>query len=82
MTDKDEIAALKAEFAALKEELERRANPPEPPKFDGGPRGPTTTEIAMARMAMPPQAMRVMIECVDDAAMAGILRDGREISRH
>jgi hypothetical protein len=73
VTDKDELAALKARI----EDLERKANPPEPPKFDGGPRGPTTTELAMSRMAMPPQAMRVMIECVDDAAMAGIRRDGR-----
>jgi hypothetical protein len=28
-------------------------------------------------MAMPPQAMRVMIEAVGDDAVSGILRDGR-----
>jgi hypothetical protein len=67
-----ELEALRARV----EELERKANPPEPPKFEGTP-GPTTTELAMSRMAMPPQAMRVMIEAVGDDAVSGIVRDGR-----
>jgi hypothetical protein len=72
MTDKTELEALKARI----EELERKARPAEPPKFEGTP-GPTTTQLAMSRMAMPPQAMRVMIEAVGDDAVSGIVRDGR-----
>ena len=71
-----EIDELKAEIAQLRAEVER-ANPPAPPKFELGERGPTTTELAMSRMAMPPQAMRVMIEAVGDDAVSGIVRDGR-----
>jgi len=70
MNDKTELAALKARI----EELERKANPPELPKSEG-PRGPTTTEIAESRMA----AMRVKIEPVDNATVAGIGRDARAI---
>jgi hypothetical protein len=73
MTDKAELEALRQRV----EELERKANPPEPPKFEPGPRGLSTTELAMSRMSMPPQAMRVMIEAIPDAAVAGIVRDGR-----
>ena len=73
MTDKTELEALKQRV----EELERKANPESPPKFDAGPRGPTTTELAMRGMAMPREAMRVMIEAVGDDALRGIVRDGR-----
>jgi len=66
-----QIAALAAEVA----ELKRRANPPEPPKFDG-PRGPTTTELAVARMGMSPRMMRDMANAVGDDAVRGIVRDG------
>jgi hypothetical protein len=76
MTDNDKIAALEARI----EELERKAKPPEQPNFETlGPRGPTTTELAMSRMGMSPQAMRAMVDAVGDGAVAGILRDGRAI---
>ena len=57
MTDKleTELAALKArseEQQARIEELERKANPPAPPKFEGTP-GPTTTQIAMDLISPP-----------------------------
>jgi hypothetical protein len=55
MTDETELAALRARI----EELERKANPPEPPKFEG-PRGPTTEEIAMSRASLSREAMEKM----------------------
>jgi hypothetical protein len=73
VTEKDELAALKARI----EDLERKANPPEPPKFDGGPRGPTTTELAVSRLGMSPQMMRNHVRAVGDDAVSGIVRDGR-----
>jgi hypothetical protein len=76
MTENDKIAALEARI----EELERKAKPPEQPNFNTlGPRGPTTSELAMSRMGMSPQAMRAMVDAVPDSAVAGILRDGRAI---
>src|SRR5215470_16324250 len=68
----EELAALRARVAELE-----RANPPAPPKFEGTP-GPTTTDLAMSRMAMPPQAMRVMIEAIPDAAARPRCLDRRD----
>ena len=48
MTNKDEIAALRKRI----EELEAKAKPQEPPKFEGTP-GPTTTQIAMDLISPP-----------------------------
>ena len=70
MTDKTELEALKARI----EELERKANPPELPKFEGV-RGPTTTELAMSRASLSREAMEKMaIPGVGD-----IFRDARAI---
>jgi hypothetical protein len=82
MTDKleTELAALKArseEQQARIEELERKANPPAPPKFESGERGPTTTELAMSRASISREAMQKLVEAVPDAEVRGILRDGR-----
>jgi hypothetical protein len=75
MTDKleTELAALRARVA----ELEARANPPAPPKFEAGERGPTTTELALSRASLSREAMRAMVDAVPDAEVRGILRDGR-----
>jgi hypothetical protein len=56
MTDNDKIAALEARVA----ELEARANPPAPPKFEAGPSGPSTTDLAMSRVSMSREAMAKM----------------------
>src|SRR5262249_10265732 len=72
MTDKTELEALKARI----EELERKANPPEPPKFEGT-RGPTTTELAMSRASLSREAMEKMaIPGVRD-----VFRDARAIQK-
>jgi hypothetical protein len=63
--------------AELEARVEARANPPAPPKFEVGERGPTTTELAMSRASLSREAMRVMVEAVPDSEVAGILRDGR-----
>jgi hypothetical protein len=71
MTDKDEIAALKARVA----ELEARAKPPEPfvpepyQRFD-----PT------AGMSMPRSVMREMVNAVPDRVMQDIVREQRTSS--
>ena len=54
-----EIDELKAEIAQLRAEVER-ANPPAPPKFELGERGPTTTELAMSRASLSREAMEKM----------------------
>jgi hypothetical protein len=54
-----EIEELKAEIAQLRAEVEK-ANPPTPPKFEPGPRGPTTTDLAMSRASLSPEAMAKM----------------------
>jgi hypothetical protein len=71
-----EIDELKAEIAQLRAEVER-ANPPAPPKFEVGERGPTTEQIAMSRASLSREAMRKMVEAVPDGEVRGILRDGR-----
>jgi hypothetical protein len=69
MSDKDELAALKARVA----ELEARS--PKPPKpFTPAPYqqyDPT------AGMSMPPSALRAMVEVVPDKLMRDIVRDNR-----
>ena len=55
MSENEKIAALEARI----EELERKAKPPEPPNFETlGPRGLTTTELAMSRASLSREAMR------------------------
>jgi hypothetical protein len=71
MTDKDELAALRQRV----EELERKANPPAPPKFEGGPRGLTTTELAMSRASLSREAMEKM----DIPGVRDIFRDARAV---
>jgi hypothetical protein len=49
---------LEAKIAALQsrlDELERKANPPSPPKFEAGESGPTTTQLAISRVGMSPE---------------------------
>jgi hypothetical protein len=80
----DELDTLKTQIETLTAkvaELEAKAKPPDPPKpFVRGPVGPTTTELAMCRMGMSPQAMAEMVRAVPDALMRDIARDGRRTS--
>jgi hypothetical protein len=75
--DKTELEALKARI----EELERKAKPPEPAKpFVPGPMGPTTTELAMSRMSMPPSALAEVLKATPDGLMRDIMSDARRNS--
>jgi hypothetical protein len=56
MSENDKIAMLEARI----EELERKANPPAPLKFEAGPRGPTTTEIGLRNAKMGREATEKM----------------------
>jgi hypothetical protein len=75
MTDKleTELAALRARVA----ELEARTNPPAPPKFEAGPRGSTTTELALSRASLSREAMAKMVEAVPDAMVRQIVNGNR-----
>jgi hypothetical protein len=69
MSDKDELAALKARVA----ELEARSpKPPEPFKEQPYQRYDPT-----AGMTMPPSALRAMVEAVPDRLIKEIVRDNR-----
>jgi hypothetical protein len=71
---------LEAKVAALKakvEELERKAKPPAPLKFDAGPRGPTTTEIAINRLGMSPEVHAEFARTVPTGTVREIVNDGR-----
>jgi hypothetical protein len=73
-------AELKAEIAELRErlaKLEDRANPKPPPKFDaGGPRGPTTTELAISRLGMSREVMADHVRAVGGVVVREIVGDG------
>jgi hypothetical protein len=69
MSDKDEIAALKARVA----ELEARSpKPPKPFKPQPYQRYDPTEG-----MSMPPSALRAMVEAVPDRLIKEIVRDNR-----
>jgi hypothetical protein len=69
MTDKDELAALKARI----EELEARSpKPPEPFKP-----APYQRYDPTEGMTMPPSALRAMVEAVPDRMLREIVRDYR-----
>jgi hypothetical protein len=70
-----EIDELKAEIAQLRAEVER-ANPPAPPKFEAGPSGPTTSQIAMSRVSMPVSVMREMANAIGDGTIKEIVKSG------
>jgi hypothetical protein len=75
MSEKDvgaELAALKARVA----ELEARAKPPAPPKFEGGVSGPTTTQLAINRVSMSAEVMRDMANAVPAALVRELVGDG------
>jgi hypothetical protein len=74
MTDKleTELAALRARVA----ELEARANPPAPPKFEAGTSGPTTTDLALSRISMSPEVMAEMVRAVGNETIRGIVKSG------
>jgi hypothetical protein len=73
MTNKDEIAALRAEVAALKEALSGKEDKP-PPKSDFVPK-PYQPIDWTARMSMPPSAIRAMVEAVPDSVKRGVIGD-------
>ena len=68
MTDKDELAALKARV----EELERANKPKEP--FKPPPYEPIDWT---ARMSMPPSALQAMVAAEPKGFMAGVVQDNR-----
>src|SRR6516162_1688693 len=74
MTDKleTELEVLRARVA----ELEARANPPAPPKFEAGPSGPTTTDLALSRISMSPEVMAEMVRAVGSETLRGIVKSG------
>ena len=74
MTDKleTELEVLRARVA----ELEARANPPAPPKFEAGASGPTTTDLAMSRISMSPEVMAEMVRAVGSETIRGIVKSG------
>jgi hypothetical protein len=72
MSENEKIAALEARIA----ELEARANPPAPPKFEAGERGPTTTDLAMSRISMSPEVMAEMARAVGSETIRGIVKSG------
>jgi hypothetical protein len=68
-TDKDRIAALEREVAALKE----KAKPPEP----FVPKEPYQRYDPTANMSMPLSTLRDMCNAVPDHVMRGVIRDNR-----
>jgi hypothetical protein len=75
MTDKKEIAELRAEVAALKAALSGKEDKPEPKKeFVPQPYEPIDWT---ARMSMPRSAMEAMIAAEPKGFMAGVVHDNR-----
>ena len=75
----DDIEKLKSQIATLTEkvaELEAKAKPK--PAFVPGPVGPTTTELAMSRLSMPPSALADMVKVTG----SDLMRDLRADARH
>jgi hypothetical protein len=78
-------AELEAKVAALTEklaELEQRVpKPAEPAKaFVPGPRGPSTSELAMANVSMPASAMDDLVRAVPDGLMRDVAGDAHRNS--
>jgi hypothetical protein len=73
MTERDlEIEALKERIA----KLEEKAKPPAPLKFEAGPRGPTTTQIALNSLGMSPEVHAELAHAVGDETIREIVKSG------
>ena len=73
LAEKDEIISRLCERVTA---LERKLEPaPTPPAFVPGPRGPTTTELAMSRPAMSREAMQRCVDATPNDLMLQIRSD-------
>jgi hypothetical protein len=66
------IAKLEAELA----ELKRANKPPAPLNFDAGPRGPTTSELAISRLGMSREVLADHVRAVGGVTVRQLVGDG------
>jgi hypothetical protein len=78
MSEQTELEALVAKLSEKVADLERRVKPPEPKPFVPGPVGPTTTDLAIGRLSMSPEAQAEMVRVVD---AGDLMRDLRSDAR-